>query len=137
MHDFDIVRSERENVERVFKIGGEEFTFKPYMSADLAAAYFDSGTIEESGTSDILKAADALILSVLENGGPERWAKVRAVDAPWPLSVSDVQDVAAYLVRVTSGRPTVSPSSSSISRSTAGTSLTGADSSQEGQDSKD
>lgn len=138
MHDFDIIRRETTNPTRSFRIGGEEFTFRPTCSANTLANYFDAPTTRwdecphcheklQIGSLrpalDQLEAIDNLILEMLEPGQEEKWAAVRASKED-PITLRQLQDVANHLVEAITGRPTERPSDSSSTASDPGTKLT-------------
>lgn len=124
MKDFDIVRAEAANADRTFKIGGETFSFKRSVSADLLAAYFDTSFSAVTTNADVLVAADALVLGWLEKGQETKWKKVRAATAADPLSIRDIQNIIEHMTETLAGRPTESPSDSSSTPSETGTTST-------------
>jgi hypothetical protein len=130
LQDFDIGRHENLNKDRQFRIGGEDFTFRGTLAAERLSQYVDA-TSGESFVR-ILETADQLILSVLDPGQDEKWAKVRAADAQLPLTLREIQDVCSHLISVTAGRPTQSPSGSSVTSLRPGTSSTDTSASAEG-----
>jgi hypothetical protein len=123
LKDFDISRFENINSERVFKIGGHEFTFRAKIPADAVARYV-SATQTTGNFVEVVASADAVILAALDPGQEATWGAVRASDAAEPLNVIDLQEVVDHLFEVTSGRPTVRPSDSSPTPSRPGTSST-------------
>ncbi len=122
MKDFDLIRLEKVNPDRGFRIGGEEFTFKPTVDAESWAAWLDGDSTTQA---DYLVEMDKFILACLEDGQEEKWKKVRDPHLkPMPLSKDDIQEVIVHIIEVVVGRPTVRPSASPGGESANGTSST-------------
>lgn len=122
MKDFDEARKERETRERTFKIGGEEFTFRPSVAPESLLAYNRAITGEVTPTEEEwIGLYDETIQSLLEPGQDERWKLVRKADAAHPLNVSDLNGLLQWLLEEQAGRPTGQPSDSSSSSGGNGT----------------
>jgi hypothetical protein len=64
---------------------------------------------------------DDTVVSFLEPGQEEKWAKVRDPNAAHPLNLTDLRALVAWLFEEQSGRPTEPPSDSSDGPETPGT----------------
>lgn len=124
MKDFDearTARSTRDAEERSFKLGGETFTIRPAVRPETLAAAARVTT--DSGVADDIEAFDELILGFLEDEGRARYETLRRREED-PVTFTDLMEVAAWMVEVNSGRPTVQPSPSSAGLPQTPTSLT-------------
>lgn len=121
MKDFDVIRAERVNADRSFRIGGITFTYKPSVSADLLADYFDATFSVEGTNADVVAKADALVLGWLEPGQEDAWRAVRSASAESPLSMRDIQEIITHMTEILAGRPTESASDSSSTSERTGT----------------
>lgn len=122
MKDFDEARAEREARERTFKIGGEEFTFRPAVTPEALLAYNSAITGEVTPTEqEWIALYDQTIVALLDPGQDDRWLHVRRGDAPNPINVSDLTSLLEWLLEQQVGRPTGPPSDSSTSSGGNGT----------------
>ena len=116
MKDFDESRQAREARERTFKIGGEEFTFRPAVTPEALLPYNRAITGESKPTEeDWIAIYDETIRALLEPGQDERWAHVRGGDLANPLNVQDINELLQWLLEQQTDRPTGQPSDSSTS----------------------
>ena len=120
MKDFDIIRAERENADRTFKIGGETFTFRPYVAPEHIIEMQMAITDDE-----YLTAVDRILPAhLLEEGQEDKWMRARK-ENPQPLSIYDISQVINHIQAVVSGRPTVPSTGSLPTASPTGMILTG------------
>lgn len=125
--NFDEGRQERLARQRSFTIGGETFTYKASVAPEV---YLDWSKMVGGEYGDELTEVksieifDATIVGFLEPGQEEKWQKVRAIDAEFPLTLADMKDVVRYLFEENSGRPTGPSSDSSGGSRTAQTATT-------------
>lgn len=134
MHDFDVERKKREERDRSFKIGGEEFVYKPAVAPEVLLKWSQVAEGQVLTTNDEwLGELDNTIVAMLEPGQAEKWAKVRAPDVAHPINVADLQDVVQWLVEQVVSRPTGQPSVSSAGPPATATASTGGSSSQAAQ----
>jgi hypothetical protein len=121
VRDFDIDRATREDSDRQFRIGGEDFTFRAYVHPE------DLVRIQNAVTDgDFLGVTDEIFpTSLLEAGQEKKWAKVRSRQNEKPLSVTDIVAVINYIATVATGRPTEQSSDSSATSSPTGTASKG------------
>lgn len=152
LHDLDSVRrskpisqggftdiSQTPNPDHTFVLGGEQFTHRGKVGANLIARFYDApegittvcphcskdfslGSLRPQ--QDALAAADAMILAFLEPGQEDKWAKVRADDAAEPLTILEVIATGNYLLGAITARPTEQQSGSGSTSETAGTNST-------------
>jgi hypothetical protein len=126
--DFDDHRKKKDEAtraERVFQLGGEQFTARARVRPE-AFMEWDSMDMEKTPASEILVMADRTILSLIEkkDGAHDRYRAVRANEED-PISLEDLTDLIQWLVEVQSGgRPTERSSDSSTSSEETGTSST-------------
>ena len=66
--------------------------------------------------SDILQIADETIVACLEPDSLEGWGRLRAEDAAYPLSISEVMEIADWLIGKVTGTPTDAPADFSAGR---------------------
>jgi hypothetical protein len=122
--DFDVIRAERVNADRTFRLAGEEFTFRPTIGADRLAKYeddmFDAATAAAS-----VAIADGYILDLLEPGQEKKWQAARSRNGDEAISFTDMREVINHVHEVISGRPTERPSGSTGGPSASGTGSTG------------
>lgn len=122
MKDFDEARAEREARDRTFKIGGEEFHFRPAVTPEALLPYNRAITGEYTPTEEEwIKLYDESITAMLDPGQDARWVHVRRPDAPNPLNVADLNELLQWLLEQQAGRPTGQPSDSSTSSAGNGT----------------
>jgi len=119
--DFDIIRAERVNPDRSFRIGGEEFTFAAVVSASVAASYEDIVTDPKRSSSEALEAMDDFVLSMIPPEQHPKWKAIRNRTGDDALSTDDIVEVLRHITEVTSGRPTVQSGDSSGQQSKPGT----------------
>jgi hypothetical protein len=120
LKDFDVIRAERVNADRSFRLGGEEFKFRPSVAAGVRVAFEDEAA-EATTSRAVLAAIDKYILNLLEPGQEEKWAAVRDDSAEFPVSFKDLEDVYQHIEAVLTGRPTERPSDSGGRPSQTGT----------------
>ncbi len=91
MKDFDEARREREERDRSFKIGGEEFIRRVAVAPERILRWNMAGAgeldLDEQGWLDLY---DETVLALLEPGQAEKWAEVRSADLDNPLTGSDL-----------------------------------------------
>lgn len=133
MKDFDVIRAERVNADRTFRLAGEDFTFRASVGADQLAQYEDAMVQVTASATDLLAAMDSYILACLEPGQDEKWRTARNGGAELPVSVGDMRAVIDHINEVITGRPTGKPSDSSTQPSTTGTESTAASPSTAGK----
>lgn len=126
MKDFDTARAERLNRERVFRIGGRDFTYRASVAPESLLAWDQR---EEKDGQEFLDVIDETVIAFLEPGQEEAWSQVRAADVENPLNISDIVDVIQWLFGEQSGRPTGPPSESTNGHAATVTPLTAASSS--------
>lgn len=123
MRDFDIDRAAREDNDRTFRIGGQEFTFRPYVHPNTMVRFQASFG---QGDEHFLAELDKIISTeLLEPGQEEEWLKLRAEDHPKPPSAFDLVEVYNYVMGEATGRPTERSSDSTGTSSPTGTASRG------------
>lgn len=123
MRDFDVVRAEREGIDREFRIGGEEFRCRAFVAPQPFMEIFESlskGDREFWGTLDAVYPTE-----ILEPGFEDQWARLRDRKNTRAPSVRDMIDVTNFVTEVISGRPTVPSTVSSDTSPINGTGSTG------------
>lgn len=91
-----------------FALGGETFTVRPYVSAEVLAEF---GRRQVANFGETLDAYDEFVKGcILEEDAP-KWDKVRK-DADPPLTVGAVEQVLWWIMDQAAGRPTEASSSS-------------------------
>lgn len=116
MKNFDEARREREQRDRGFQIGGEDFTYRPAVAPEaiLNWSKMTGGEMGDDLTEEAaLSIFDETVVAFLEPGQDEKWAKVRDPKAAHPLNISDLRELVSWLFEEQSGRPTEPPSDSS------------------------
>ena len=106
--DFDVDRAVNGKKPETFSIGGERFTVRPYVSAQVLA---DFGRREVANFGDTVEAYDTFVKECVVEGDAAKWEKVRAEADP-PISVGAIEQVVWWLMDKVSGRPTEASSSS-------------------------
>lgn len=135
MKDFDVVRAERVNPDRKFKIGGREFTFQPAIPADVMAAWEDGMLAGGATSKELLQVMDTFIIACLEPGQEDAWWEARKAHqnghGEIAITAGDLDEVIKHVIEVTTGRPTGRRSDSGEKQSSTGTALTDASPSTE------
>lgn len=106
--DFDAERSVNGKEPVTFKVGGETFTVRPHVPADVLAEF---GRRQVANFGDTMDAYDAFMKSCIVEQDGEKWDKVRREADP-PLTVGDVEQVLWWVLDQATGRPTEASSSS-------------------------
>lgn len=110
--NFDDARRKREQQtreEREFVLGGETFYAKMAVRPEVLARWNDIS--EDMDLKQVLTITDEVILALLESVDNtfERYTAVRANEED-PIPLSDLLEVAQWLVEVQTGRPIEPPS---------------------------
>ena len=105
MIDLDAERDARVNPNRTFKIGGEEFTFKPGLAPEALTDYFRVHKEPDTPDAEVLRVLDQTVLKCLEAGQEDKWLKVRDPDLPYPITATDIYRVINVVIEGTTGRP--------------------------------
>lgn len=140
---FEQRRTERLQADRSFVLAGETLTFKPSVAPEvgmrlqtvrqqyatqlleaqrrLAAYEKDPGKPIEVDDLNLdaealIAAADEQIMACLDDPGQKAWGRLRALDAEYPLSASEIGEIADYLLGRVTGIPTDAPVDSSNGR---------------------
>lgn len=124
MKNFDEARKEREQRDRSFQIGGEDFTYRPAVAPEaiLRWSQMTGGEMADELTEEqALAIFDETVVAFLEPGQEEQWAKVRDPEAAHPLNISDLRELVSWLFEEQTGRPTEPPSDSSDGPESPGT----------------
>lgn len=122
MKDFDQERQARVNRERTFRIGGEEFTYRPAVSPEALLPYNTAITGDSRPSeAEWIELYDETIRALLDPGQEEKWATVRNPDVENPISIQDLSGLLQWLLEEQVGRPTGQPSDSSTSSDGNGT----------------
>lgn len=126
MKDFDAERRERHAErearmgDRVFILGGEEFTYRATVSYTVLEYIANSGQLDGG---DLIANLERGCVDLLEDGQEARFLKVlRSTEDP--LSFSDLNDLCTWLTEAQVGRPTLAPSPSTDGDATTSTSST-------------
>ena len=112
--DFDAERVAGQKKPTTFSIGGEKFTVREFVSADVLA---DFGRREVANFADATEAYDNLVKECVVAGDGAKWDKVRSYKPekesdPPPLTVGQIESIIWWLVDVVADRPTEASSSS-------------------------
>ncbi len=111
MHDFDKDRAVRLTADRHFRIGGEEFEYRPGVAPEAIVRWSDMSA--ETPESEAIQIIDDTVIALLETGQDEKWKKVRDPNLANPLVADDIVGVIRWILEQQSGRPTsLSPDSS-------------------------
>ena len=110
--NFDDARRAREQetrADREFVLGGQTFFAKMAVRPEVLTRWNDIS--EEMELSEVLGITDEVILDLLENvdDTPGRYKAVRDNEED-PIPLSDLLEVAQWLVEVQTGRPIEAPS---------------------------
>jgi hypothetical protein len=120
----EAARQERMAASRKFVLGGEEFTYRPSVTMEVMADYYDMASLQTSlNNREAISVIDNTVLSFLEPGQDEKWAKIRS-DPDHPLTVADAHAIIEALLEAVTVRPTLSPSASTDGREANGTTST-------------
>lgn len=106
--DFDAERNSNGQPEQTFVLGGETFTVRRFVHADVLATF---GRRDVQNFGDTLDAYDGFVKACLAEGDAEKWDKVRREADP-PLTVGTVEQVLWWIMDQATGRPTEASSSS-------------------------
>jgi hypothetical protein len=108
--DFDVERVAEYGKKKAatFSLGGEKFTLKTAVSAEVLAEF---GRREVAHYGDALEAYDKFIVACLDNGDGAKWDKVRKEANP-PLTVGQVESVLWWIMDEVADRPTAASSPS-------------------------
>ena len=122
MKDFDEARREREEKDRSFTIGGEEFIRRPAVAPERILRFNQAtGGEVELGEQEWLDVYDETILAMIEPGQEAKWQKVRDPELPNPLTLADLGALIRWLFEEMASRPTGPSSDSSDGRDSTGT----------------
>lgn len=110
--DFDVERSANGKPAETFVVGGERFTIRQFVSAEVLA---DFGRREVKNFGDTMEAYDQFVKQCIEPGDAEKWDKVRKEADP-PLTVGAVEQILWWVMDLVTGRPTEASSSSGRGR---------------------
>jgi hypothetical protein len=91
-----------------FELGGEKFTIREYVSAEVLAVF---GRRQVANFGDTMEAYDEFVKECVVPGDAEKWDKVRAEADP-PLTVGAVERVLWWIMDQVTDRPTEASSSS-------------------------
>lgn len=105
--DFDVERTANGQPQPTFVVGGETFTVRQFVPAEVLAEF---GRREVKNFGDTLDAYDKLVKACIEESDGKKWDKVRKSAEP-PLTLGTVEQVLWWLVDAASGRPTEASSS--------------------------
>lgn len=106
--DFDAERNLNGTPPETFTLGGEKFTVRQVVSANVLAVF---GRRQVVHFGETLDAYDEFVKSCLVPEDAEKWDKVRREADP-PLTVGAIEKVLWWLMDVAAGRPTEASSSS-------------------------
>lgn len=107
--DFDSERTSRNGKKPVtFAIGGETFTVREHVSAEVLANF---GRREVRHYGDTLDAYDTFIKECIVESDAKKWDKVRKEADP-PLTIGAVEQVLWWIMEQAADRPTEASSSS-------------------------
>lgn len=122
MKDFDLDRAIRETADRSFRLGGETFTFRPYVHPNVMIRFQESFG---QGDATFLERLDEIMTKdLLDPGQESKWKKIRSDKLDKPVSSFDLVAVYNYIIGEATGRPTVQSSDSSATPSPTGTDST-------------
>lgn len=115
MKDFDEARAERQARDRSFRIGGEEFTYRPAVAPEaiLQWSRMTGGEMPDLTEQEAIEIFDETVLAFLEVGQEKKWKAVRDPKLENPLNISDLRELVSWLFEEQTGRPTGQPSDSS------------------------
>ena len=144
LQDFEKRRAERLAADRTFQLAGETLVYRPSVPPQVGLKLEEArhrvavevleiselakginGTVPpefvrllsgQTTDSDILQIADETIVACLEPESLEGWGRLRAEDAAYPLSISEVMEIADWLIGKVTGTPTDAPADSSDGR---------------------
>lgn len=141
---FEKRRQERLAVDRSFPLAGETLVHRASVAPEvgsrleamrdevgktvaearrrIAAANGDPADLSDLDFDDsrMIESADETILACLEPESHEAWARLRAIDAEYPLNFEEIMSLADYLLGRVTGIPTSAPADSSAGRTTTG-----------------
>lgn len=126
MKDFDKERRashaarEKEMADRSFKLGGETFTYRPFVSYTVLQSIAASG--EQEGV-DLIQSLESAVVALLEDGQEDRFLAV-ARSQKDPLTFADLNDLCTWLTEAQVGRPMQAPSPSTDGDAKTSTSST-------------
>ncbi len=131
MKDFDEARREREERDRSFTIGGEQFVRRVAVAPEQILTWnkATAGDIEPN-EEEWLALYDETILAMLEPGQAEKWAQVRDPELANPLTTGDLTALVRWLFEEMTGRPTGPSSDSSAGQNSSATTSKDASSSK-------
>jgi hypothetical protein len=108
MKDFDAERTVNGKTPERFSVGGQQFTVRQYVSAEVLGEF---GRREVANFDDTLQAYDRLLKECLVPEDGEKWDKVRREADP-PLTIGAIESIVFWTIDKVSGRPTEASSSS-------------------------
>lgn len=106
--DFDVERTANGQPQPTFVVGGERFTVRRFVGAEVLGNF---GRRDVRHYGDTLDAYDEFVKACVEEGEAEKWDKVRTEADP-PLSVGSIEQIVFWVMEQAAGRPTEAPSSS-------------------------
>ncbi len=120
---FEQRRKERLEADRTITISGVELQYRPSITPETALLLEETRDryVNQNGSRDItatnlVNIADQSILECLDPSSHDAWATLRDPAAEYPLSLTDLFDLAEYLLGKAAGTPTDAPSDSSDGR---------------------
>lgn len=120
---FEQRRKERLEADRTITISGVDLQYRPSITPETALLLEETRDryVNQNGSRDItattlVNIADQSILECLDPASHDAWATLRDPDADYPLSLTDLFDLAEYLLGKAAGTPTDAPSDSSDGR---------------------
>lgn len=108
MKDFDAERTVNGKKPERFSVGGQRFTLRQYVSAEVLGEF---GRRQVKNFDDTLQAYDKLLKECLVPEDGENWDKVRQGADP-PLTIGAIESIVFWTIDMVSGRPTEASSSS-------------------------
>ncbi len=124
---FEQRRKERLEADRTITISGVELQYRPSITPETALLLEETRDryVNQNGSRDItatnlVNIADQSILECLDPSSHDAWATLRDPAAEYPLSLTDLFDLAEYLLGKAAGTPTDAPSDSSDGRTETG-----------------
>lgn len=106
--NFDEERAVNGKKPVTFSLGGETFTIRPYVSAEVLGAF---GRRQVANFGDTLDAYDEFVKGCILEADAAKWDKVRAEADP-PLTIGAIEQVLWWVMDQASDRPTEASSSS-------------------------
>lgn len=128
MKDFDATRRAAilPASERTFKLGGEVFLLKAVVHPSVLVAFDETDGDKPQESVELI---DGLVEKLLAPPGPEKWRRIRAVEAEpddttdgaYTVGLLELGEVVEWMIGVLTQRPTERPSVSSDGPAPSGT----------------